>query len=123
MPLHILHSSSLHPQELTSLLLNHTLSCTPTSDLILTTLTKAFDHLSRTHRSALRHCVVEKVRELVTGEGRVEERERGEGKVPTADTEARFVELSTLLRIGTSCQALLDVVAEEVLTLGKQKPL
>ncbi len=64
--------------------------------------------------------MVEKVRELMTGERQGEDQgeENGEGMVPPEDAGERFLKLSALLKIGTSCQALLDVVAEEVMTLG-----
>lgn len=43
------------------------------------------------------------------------------GDSPINDAEVRFTRLCALVRIGTSCQALLDVVAEEVMTLGEQQ--
>lgn len=78
--------------------------------------------------------MVEKVQELVAGAGeqgeeigrkvqRGTEGEKGKsegGDLAIKDAEVKFARLCALLRIGTSCQALLDVVAEEVITLGKQ---
>lgn len=106
------HCRSLHPSQLTSLLLSHILSSSLTSDLSLAPLIKVFDHLSRTHRNALRGCVVGEVRALVGEEGEGGGR-GGEGR------RNRFAKLSVLVRIATRCQALLSVVSEEVLKIGR----
>ena len=107
--------SSLHPNQLTTLLLSHTLSSAPTSGLPLTTLTEVFDHLSRAHRNALKQCVVGEVRALVTGR-----RERGgEGEEEEEDDKGtRCAKLSVLLQVATKCRSLLNAVSEDVLKIG-----
>lgn len=95
---------------MTALLLSRTLSSDPTSALPLKTVTEVFDHLSRTHRNALKRCVVAEVRALVVG--------RREGSEAEEDRGTRFAKLSILLQVATQCRSLLSVVSEDVLKIG-----
>ena len=102
---------SLHPPELTSLLLDHTLSSPfgPAHESAFAALTKVFAHLALTHRHALRLCLVDKVR-LLLGE---------KGCAGGENAEGRLMNLFVLLKLLTSCRALLDIVAEDILSLGE----
>ncbi len=89
------------------LLLNHALSSVLTLDPSFITLTKVFDHISHTHRDALRQCVVDKVKEMMSEEG-----SRG------GCGEMRFRKLVFMIQIGIHCRSLLEVAAEETLKIG-----
>ncbi len=71
------------------------------------TLTKVFDHISRTHCDALRQCVVDKVKEMMSEEG------SGGGC-----GEMMFRKLVFMIQIGIHCRSLLEVAAEETLKIG-----
>ena len=111
---------SLHPPQLTSLLLDHTLSSSATSSAhdssTLSLPVKVFAHLGHTHRHALRVCLVEKVKWLV-GDHQVG------GTGGEGPGEGRFLEMFALLQLFNNCRSLLDVVAEDILSCGKREIL
>ncbi len=102
---------SLHPPELTSLLLDHTLSSPlgPAHESSFTNLSKVLAHLAQTHRHAVRVFLVRSMGKLLAGETAMEGGDGGDG---------RLMKMFLLLKLLTSCRPLLDVVAEDILDQG-----